>query len=292
VSRNSRRAVAIVAGLFAAAPLVSACASGEHPQTALPTQLAEGVNATVNGVDVRNAFLLGPVPGQRLTAGGSAPLYAWFVNKGTGPDRLLAVEAAGVAKSAEISGGALTLPPGQLVATVRPPGTQASPTTSGPPSAPSSPPSTTPTPARSRTPKGPGKQPVKAPVKTSATPAPGASASGITPPAAPPAAPQAPQPSKIVLKGLAKDFGGGETVRLILHFQRAGAVTLSIPFVPRSGYYATYSPAPAEPAPSATPLSARPQTTVSGTPKTSGAPKASGTPMARKPKKASATPAV
>jgi copper(I)-binding protein len=287
VSRNSRRAVAIVAGLFATAPLVSACASGDHPQSALPTQLGEGVNATVNGVDVRNAFLLGPVPGQRLTAGGSAPLYAWFVNKGTGPDRLLAVETAGVAKSAEISGGALALPPGQLIATVQPPGAQAPPpAVSGPPSAPS----TTPTPAKSRTPKVPGKQPakqpVRAPLKTSATPAPGASASGSTPPTAPPAVPQAPQPSKIVLTGLAKDFGGGETVRLILHFQRAGAVTLSIPFVPRSGYYATYSPAPAAPVPSATPLPAQPRTTVSGAPKTSG------TPKAHKPKKPSATPAV
>ena len=269
MSRNSRRAVAIVAGLFAVAPLVSACASGSHPQSALPTQLAEGVNVSVNGVDVRNAFVLGPLPGQRLTAGSSAPLYAWFVNKGTGTDRLIAVEAAGVARSVEIAGGALTLPLGQLVTTVQPPSAQA-------PPVPSSTPSTAPTPAKSRTPKTPGKRPAK-------TPAPGASASATTQPSAPPVAPQ---PSKIVLKGLAKDFGGYETVRLILHFQRAGAVTLNIPFVPRNGYYATYSPAPAEPVPSATPLPKQPQTTVSGTPKVNGAPKA------RKPKKPSATPAV
>ncbi|MGH3374645.1 MAG: hypothetical protein ACRDP6_07890 [Actinoallomurus sp.] len=278
MSRNSRRAVAIVAGLFAVAPLVSACASGSKPQSALPTQLAEGVNATVNGVDVRNAFLLGPVPGQRLTVGGSAPLYAWFINKGTAPDRLIAIEAAGVAQSAEIAGGALTLPQGQLVATVQAPGTQAPPTPSSTPSAPASlPPSAASKPAKSRTPKIPGKQPARTP----GTPTPGAS--GVTPP---PALPAAPQPSKIVLKGLAKDFGGGETVRLILHFQRAGAVPLNVPFVPRSGYYATYSPAPVAPVPSATPLPTQPQTTASA------APKASGTPKARKPKKPSATPTV
>lgn len=245
MSRNSRRPAAIaIAGVFAVAPLVSACAAGTHPQSAKPTQLAEGVNAVMNGVYVRNVFLLGPAPGQQLPAGSSAPLYAWFVNKALTPDRLVAVETSGVAQSAEISGGAISLPPGQLVRTVQTPGAQAAP--SATPSATPAPPKSTKTPAR-RTPR---------------TPAPGTSAPGASATPGAPAAsavPASAQPSKIVLKGLSQALVPGATVRLTLHFQRAGAVTLNVPVTPRSGYYATYSPAAVPPTttPSATPLPTR-----------------------------------
>lgn len=252
MSRNSRRPVAIaIAGVFAVAPLVSACGAGSHPQSAKPTQLVEGVNAVANGVYVRNVFVLGPAPGQRLTPGASAPLYAWFVNKALSPDRLIAVETAGVAQSAEIAGGALTLPPGRLVKTVQSPGAQA---TAPPVPAPTA---TTPTasksPAAKKTPAGrkptPGASGSASP-GTSATPtAPGAPGA--------PATPAGPQPSLIMLKGLSRELASGDTVRLVLHFQRAGAVTLNVAVMPRSGYYATYSPAPAEPTPSATPLPAQ-----------------------------------
>jgi copper(I)-binding protein len=239
VSRNSRRPAAIaVAGVFAVAPLVSACAAGQHPQSAKPTQLAEGVNAVANGVYVRNVFLLGPAPGQQLTAGSSAPLYAWFVNKALTPDRLIAVETSGVAQSVQIAGNAVDLPPGRLITTVQPPGTQAAPTA-------------TPTAPKTHAPRTPGRRTPKP--GTTGTTTPGTTTPGTTTPGTP-AAPAAPQPSKVVLKGLAKALVPGETVRLVLHFQRAGAVTLNVPVTPRSGYYATYSPAPAEPTPSATPL--------------------------------------
>ncbi|MFB9839027.1 hypothetical protein ACFFNX_43460, partial [Actinoallomurus acaciae] len=116
MSRNSRRALATaVAGVFAIAPLVTACAAGKHPQSAFPTRLAEGVNASVHAVDVRNAFVLGPAPGQKLAARGDAALYAWFVDNAASPDRLVAAEAPGAAQSVQIAAGALTLPPGQLV---------------------------------------------------------------------------------------------------------------------------------------------------------------------------------
>jgi copper(I)-binding protein len=230
VSRNSRRPVAIaIVGAFAVVPLMSACAAGQHPQTAKPTQLAEGVNAVANGVYVRNVFLLGPAPGQQLTTGASVPLYAWFVNKALSADRLIAVETSGVAQSAEIAGGGVNLPAGELVATVQSPGAQAAP-----------PPSATPTPTKAS--KTPGARTTK----------PGTSATPSTP--ATQTQPQQPQPSKIVLKGLTRTLTPGQNVKLILHFQRAGALTLNVPVTPRSGYYATYSPAPAPPTPSATPL--------------------------------------
>lgn len=283
MSRNSRRAVAMVAGVFAAAPLVSACAVGDHPQSAMPTQLAEGVNATANGIDVRNVFLLGPVPGQRLSAGSSAPLYAWFINKATTPDRLVAVETSGVAQAAQIAGGALVLPPGRLVATAQPPGAQtvpsATPTAAKSPTKPPKPPKS-PKPPQSpnppRSPKPPAGRTPKPGTSATTTGAPqggGAVQGGES------ASPQAamPEPSSVILKGLTKDFLGGETVRLVLHFQQAGAITLNVPITPRDSYYSTYSPVPVPPVPSATPLPAQ---SAAG----------NGTPKVRKPKKASATP--
>jgi copper(I)-binding protein len=255
VSRNSRRAVATaVAGVLSIAPLVTACAAGEHPQSALPTRLAEGVNASVHQVDIRNAFLLGPAPGQRLTAGGSAPLYAWFNNNAASPDRLIAAEAPGVARSVEIAGGAVTLPAGQLVGSVQSPGAQPSPSAS--PTAPVTP---TPTTTKHRAAK-PGTPQPSLSAGTSASGAPG----DTTPTT--PTSPSSPS-SALILNGLMNDYSGGENVKVTLHFEQAGAVTLNVPVVPRNGYYATYAPAAVAPAPSATPLAPQsvPETPVSGT---------------------------
>ncbi len=260
MSRNRRRAVAIaVVGGFAVAPLVSACAAGQHPQTTYPTQLAEGVNASAHLVDIRNAFLLGPAPGQRLAAGDSAPLYVWFVNKALSPDRLVAVEAPGVAQSVQLAGGAVVLPPGRLVATVEAPGAKQAPAQTP-----------TPTPSKATPSKS---APSKSP-KGSATPSATPTAS-----TAPTQAPASATSSKVILKGLTKGFGGGETVRLTLHFQQAGTITLNVPVTQRNGYYATYSPAPAAAAPTPTPT-----TTPSATPLPKKSPKAA------KAKKPSATP--
>jgi copper(I)-binding protein len=282
VSRNSRRAVATaVAGVFAAAPLVSGCAAGEHPQSALPTRLVEGVNASAHQVDIRNAFLLGPASGQRLAAGGSAPLYAWFVNNDPSPDRLVAAQAPGVAQSVEIAGGAVELPPTKLVNLVE-----------TAPAAPTTSPTPTPTP---KTPKRRAAKPGRSPNSPTRQPAsPGTSASGT--PGAPagtpsaPAAPSAPS-SKLILKGLTRAFSGGETVRVTLAFQRAGTITLDVPVVPRNGYYATYAPAPAAPTPSATPQPGLSQPPAGSTSPTAGTPQKAGTSRkARLKKRASATP--
>jgi copper(I)-binding protein len=55
---------------------------------------------------------------------------------------------------------------------------------------------------------------------------------------------------KVVLRGLSKPLSGGQTVKLLLTFQNAGSVELSVPVEARNSYYSSYSP-PA-PAPSAT----------------------------------------
>ena len=46
------------------------------------------------------------------------------------------------------------------------------------------------------------------------------------------------------LQGLTTPLSGGESIRLTLQFQQAGAVEVRAPVVPRAGYYTTYAPAP------------------------------------------------
>ena len=48
----------------------------------------------------------------------------------------------------------------------------------------------------------------------------------------------------VVLNGLTNPLSGGESVRLVLTFANAGAVTLQVPVLPAAYDYATYSPPP------------------------------------------------
>ena len=48
----------------------------------------------------------------------------------------------------------------------------------------------------------------------------------------------------VVLSGLTTPLSGGETVRLVLTFANAGAVTLQVPVLPAAYDYATFSPPP------------------------------------------------
>jgi hypothetical protein len=55
---------------------------------------------------------------------------------------------------------------------------------------------------------------------------------------------------KVVLTDLTRPLTGGSFIKVVLTFQNAGRVELSVPVMPRAQYYSTFSPAPA---PSATP---------------------------------------
>ncbi|ACY96294.1 MULTISPECIES: copper chaperone PCu(A)C [Thermomonospora] len=115
--RNSRRVFALtVAGAIALAPVLSGCAAGHTPQTAMPTQLTEGVNvsvpqdAKVAQIDIRNMFVLGPAPGSTAAAGSAVPLYATLINQVQGKaDRLVEVSSPAF-RQAQIAGGGIALP--------------------------------------------------------------------------------------------------------------------------------------------------------------------------------------
>ncbi|MGH3119561.1 MAG: copper chaperone PCu(A)C [Streptosporangiaceae bacterium] len=49
---------------------------------------------------------------------------------------------------------------------------------------------------------------------------------------------------KLVLSGLSRSLAGGAYVRVLLTFQKAGTVSLTLPVIDRSDSFATFSPAP------------------------------------------------
>jgi copper(I)-binding protein len=49
---------------------------------------------------------------------------------------------------------------------------------------------------------------------------------------------------KAILTGLTRPLSGSDVVSVVMTFQNAGSVTLAVPVVPMTGYYATMSPAP------------------------------------------------
>ena len=59
-----------------------------------------------------------------------------------------------------------------------------------------------------------------------------------------------PQPT-VLLENLTRQLIGGATVTLVLTFQNAGTVRLTVPVMPQAQYYSTFSPAPT-PTPTAT----------------------------------------
>lgn len=81
-----------------------------------------------------------------------------------------------------------------------------------------------------------------------------------------------PQP-KAVLVGLTRALPGGSYVRVVMNFQNAGRITLSVPVLPQAQYYSTFSPAPS-PSPSPTPK-ASPTGTPGATPAPTPSPSAS-----------------
>ncbi|WP_103560744.1 hypothetical protein [Actinomadura rubteroloni] len=248
------------AGAVAIAPVISGCGAGQVPQTVEPTQLTEGVNVSLpkNGtrIDVRNMFLLGPKPGERLDPGARVPLYASIINQAGTQDRLVSVTAEKFGP-AKITGSAITLPPragdgrGSLTNLLGTAQTAAEPSATA----------------------TPGKKPKKTDSPAAETTATASADAGAATPSAPAAA-GARQPL-VVLTGLQSPLLGGENLRLTLSFQNAGQVTVVVPVVAQQNEYASYTAVsagvPRSPAPSAPESPAPTQGGHNGGPGTPGA---------------------
>lgn len=100
--RNSRhRTIAAAAALLAAAPALAGCGAGSDAITNQPYSPTEALTIKVKGIDVSQAFFLGPDSGAKLPAGGATPLYLSAVNTNQAPDTLVGIgvdPALGTAK--------------------------------------------------------------------------------------------------------------------------------------------------------------------------------------------------
>ncbi len=64
-----------------------------------------------------------------------------------------------------------------------------------------------------------------------------------------------PEP-KVILTGLTRELPGGSFISVVMNFQNAGRVALSVPVLAHAEYYSTFSPAPS-PSPSPSPKATR-----------------------------------
>lgn len=193
-------ALLAVAGSLA----LTGCGTGTNAESSKPTQLTEGVNFSQNGIDVRNLFVLGPVPGAKLPAGSSLSVYGTLINNGSGEsDALTGVSVAdGLVENGVVKGGAIELPSHKAVSLSQP--TAAA-------------------------------QPSAAP--TAAQTSAGQESADAD------RADRQDGGSAVVLKNTKKEFLGGEYLRLTLQFRNARAITVSVQVIPASREFATLTPA-------------------------------------------------
>ncbi|GAA2721163.1 hypothetical protein [Actinocorallia aurantiaca] len=207
-------ALLAVAGSLA----LTGCGAGTNAESSKPTQLTEGVNFSQHGIDVRNLFVLGPVPGAKLPIGSSLSVYGSLINNASSEsDALTGVTVeGGLVELGTVKGGAVELPAHEAVNLAQPAG-QASPSAS--PSA-----------------AGATTEPSQTPASPSQAPT-GQAPTG-----------QAEEKSQdggsaVVLKNTKKVFFGGEYLRLTLQFRNAQAITVSVQVIPAQGEYSTLAPA-------------------------------------------------
>ena len=113
--RRGRRGAVAFAAVAALAPVAAGCAAGANAQTNRPYSPTEGKNTAVSGMKLRDTFILGPRPGQKLTPGDLAPLYVVLANDGPSADRLVSVATDGTFGAAKISGGGIDIAPTKAV---------------------------------------------------------------------------------------------------------------------------------------------------------------------------------
>lgn len=93
--------------------LVAGCAGSGQVEGQFAA--ADGDNASLRGILLRDVFVLGPEPGETISVDGSTQIYLTLVNERNEVDHLVSAAAPGTARSVEIPGGRLALPVGEPV---------------------------------------------------------------------------------------------------------------------------------------------------------------------------------
>ena len=81
---------------------------------------------------------------------------------------------------------------------------------------------------------------------------------------------------RVVLRGLTRNLGGGQHILVVLHFLRAGNVSMVVPVMPRAQWFSTFSPAPLLVRPSPTGTASPSPSGTSPSPSPSPSPSATG----------------
>ena len=116
IRRSSAKTAARPLLVGALALLIAAATAGCEAGFDAPTlefhPASAGGAATVNGISISNAFVLGPPTGSTLSPGSSAGVFLSLFNNGSNSDALVSLSAPGYASGVHVSGGTVTLPAG------------------------------------------------------------------------------------------------------------------------------------------------------------------------------------
>jgi copper(I)-binding protein len=219
----------VATGAVLGALALAGCGAGQVTQTSTQVPAVVGANAGVGAIVVRDAFIeFGEQPqGANIyPRGGAAPLKMSIVNTGIQPDRLVSASSPAAA-SVAITGDA-EVPPGRVLLIE---GAPAAPAPSASPSASAQPaPSAPPAPAASGVPSPPGNQIGGSGQESSREQAPAPAVQpGPSPRAGTGGAEAGGREGQVVLTGLTDNVRAGLTYPLVLNFEKAGQVTLTVP---------------------------------------------------------------
>ncbi len=104
----------LIVAAAALIPVLAGCEAGNSAPTLNWHYPTDGAGTVVNGISIRNMFVLGPGLSGELPAGQSAGLFFAVVNNGS-PDRLVSISAPGTATSVTIPGNGIRLATNQSV---------------------------------------------------------------------------------------------------------------------------------------------------------------------------------
>ena len=217
----------VATGAVLGALALAGCGAGQVTQTSTQVPAVVGANAGVGAIVVRDAFIeFGEQPqGANIyPRGGAAPLKMSIVNTGIQPDRLVSASSPAAA-SVAITGDA-EVPPGRVLLIE---GAPAAPSASASASAQPAP-GATPAPAASGVPSPPGNQIGGSGQESSRAAAPAPTVEpGPAPRAGTGGAEAGGREGQVVLTGLTDNVRAGLTYPLVLNFEKAGQVTLTVP---------------------------------------------------------------
>ena len=94
-------------------PALTGCEAGFNAPTLEFHQASSGVSVMENGINIDNAFVLGPELNGTLPVGGRAGMFVAL--QSANGDRLVSVSAPGTASSVQITGAPVELPSDSLV---------------------------------------------------------------------------------------------------------------------------------------------------------------------------------